>query len=158
MRETLEVLEKLEVSREPRIRRQLDRLNARVNLLDRERAGFEQMRWRLKSSRDSMILDSQSRRSVSGFELQSTAARATLIDRQIEQVREDEQSREQQLSLARTRAQQALERLARCVRRQVKLEQAMHRLGKQTTTRQARRDEEQIDQLSSLHWQKERQW
>jgi hypothetical protein len=154
MRETLEVLETLEVSREPGIRRQLDRLNARVSLLDRERLGFQQTRLRLKSVRDSLMPDRYAGQPVTGFELQSTAASARLIDREIAQVFEDELNREQQLSLARTRAQRVEERLAICLRRQAKLEHAIKRLGKQAVNRKDRQDEAQIDQLASLQWQR----
>lgn len=157
MRETLEVLEKLEMSREPRLRRQLDRLNTRVNLLDQQRGGFQQARLRLQSNRDSLMFAYQAGQPVRGFELQCASARAMLIDHQIDKVLQDERNTDQQLSLARTRAQQVAERLARCLRRQAKLEEATKRLGKQATIRRDRQDEAQIDQLSSIQWHRGKQ-
>jgi len=155
MRETLEVLERLEVSREPRIRRQLEHLNQRVDSLNRERAGFREARLRLQNSRDSLMLVYQGGQSVSVLELRCAFAHELLLEHQINEVLKDEQNREQQVSLARTRAQHVADRLAKCLRRQAKLEGAIKRIGKQVTSLQDRQEQAHTDELSSIQWQRQ---
>lgn len=154
MRETLEVLEKLESSREPRLRRQLDQMNAKVSAFERERAGFQQARMQLKGKQESMMQAHKQGQSVTGYELQMAAAHSSRIDHQIAEILESERNKEQQLALARTSAQTMSDRLARCIRRQAKLEKAIRRLGRYSAVKQNRKDEDQTDQLASIKWQR----
>lgn len=157
MLETIETIVTIEQSRERVIRQQAERLNARVVLLNREREGFEQARKRLQSGRNSKILAHQKGQPVTVFELQLNAAQARLIDQQINEALENEANREEQLSLARTRAQRCSERLAKCLRRQAKFEEAIKRMGKQKKIRQERLDEAQIEHLVAMQWQARRE-
>lgn len=155
MRETLELLRNLEVSREPRIRQKLGRLNARVRLLERELVVLHQRKSDLLMNRNSVMNALQSGRPLTGQELHYGVVRSGLIDQQIEQVLEEVSNGEQQLVLAKTRAQSGAVHLSKCLRRQFKLEQAIKPLNVQESILQDRLEEAQGDQLSAMRWLRE---
>lgn len=155
MRETLELLRNLEVSREPRIRQKLGRLNARVRLLERELVVLHQRKSDLLMSRNSVMNVLQSGQPLTGQELHSGVVRSGLIDQQIEQASEEVSNGEQQLVLAKTRAQSGAAHLSKCLRRQFKLEQAIKPLNVQESILQDRLEEAQGDQLSAMRWLRE---
>lgn len=153
MRETFELLVRLEASREPRLQRQLDGLRARTRFLESRRDASIMSIAALRERRQQLRQMPGQGEPITAFELRCAGVRVVMLDIDIAEAQNQMERLNEAVAVAEQRAKRAAARLSHCLRRQVKLDRAVQRLGCRLTTQRERQEHAQADHLSLLQWQ-----